>query len=239
MKAILLAAGIGSRISREVSKPKSLLDIGNGMPLIRHTAELLLSKNIEVAVVVGYRKNLFYNALRGLPVKFYYNPFYRVSNSIASLWFAQEFMDTSDDFLFMNADVYFEKEILDKTMESEEEVVMLADYRTIATGDYFFTLKNGLVHQYGKEIPMDKRDCEYVGVAKVKETVMSKFKAIMNSMVEAEDYKTWWETILYSHSDEINIHILDVAPYFWSEIDYIEDYERIVDYVHRKTPGEK
>lgn len=236
MKAILLAAGIGSRISREVAKPKSLLDIGNGIPLIRHTVELLLSNGIEVAVVVGYQKELFFEALDGLQVTFYCNPFYRVSNSIASLWFAKEFMNDKEDFLFANADVFFEKEILTKTVDAKEEVVMLADYRTIETGDYFFSLKNNLVTKYGKELPKEERDCEYVGIAKVNDTLMSRFISIMNQMVETEDYKTWWETILYSHSDEINIHVLDVAPYFWSEIDYIEDYKRIVEYVkHKKT----
>lgn len=234
MKAILLAAGIGSRISREVAKPKSLLDIGNGIPLIRHTVELLLSYGIEVAVVIGYQKELFYEALEGLNITFYFNPFYRVSNSIASLWFAKDFMDTNEDFLFANADVFFEKEILLKTMEASQKVAMLADYRTIESGDYFFSLKDGLVDKYGKELPIEERDCEYVGIAKVHESLMPKFKSIMLEMIESEDYKTWWETILYSHSHEINIHILDVAPYFWSEIDYIEDYERIVKYMKQK-----
>ena len=41
MKAIILAGGVGSRISREVNKPKSLLDIGDGMPLLRYTVEML------------------------------------------------------------------------------------------------------------------------------------------------------------------------------------------------------
>ena len=54
-------------------------------------------------------------------------------------------------------------------------------------------------------------------------------------MVDAEEYTTWWETILYAHCYEFPIHTLDVAPYFWSEIDYIEDYERIVDYVGGKN----
>ena len=46
MKAIILAGGVGSRISREVNKPKSLLDIGDGMPLLRYTVEMLQKKGI-------------------------------------------------------------------------------------------------------------------------------------------------------------------------------------------------
>ena len=33
---------------------------------------------------------------------------------------------------------------------------------------------------------------------------------------------------------DIDIHTIDAAPYFWSEIDYIEDYEKIVNFVKEK-----
>ena len=56
MKAIILAGGVGSRISREVNKPKSLLDIGDGMPLLCYTVEMLQRKGIEVSIVLGYKK---------------------------------------------------------------------------------------------------------------------------------------------------------------------------------------
>ena len=90
MRAIILAGGVGSRISREVNKPKSLLDIGDGMPLLRYTVEMLQKKGIEVSIVLGYKREMFYDALAGLNVNFYFNPFYRVTNSIASLWFAKD-----------------------------------------------------------------------------------------------------------------------------------------------------
>jgi choline kinase len=233
MKAFLLAAGVGSRISREVSKPKSLLDIGDGTPLIRHTVALLQQYGVEVSIVVGYNKHLFYEALNGMNVTFYDNPFYRVSNSIASLWFAKDALIANDDYLFANADVYFEKDILEKILNSNEEITMLADYRKIEEGDYFFHCENGLVTKYGKELPISERTCEYVGIAMVGKNFIDHFKEIMIEMVDSEDYKTWWETVLYSHCEEFPIHTLDVAPFFWSEIDYIEDYERIVAYVNK------
>ena len=92
-----------------------------------------------------------------------------------------------------------------------------------------------VVRKYGKELPVSERTCEYVGIAKVGKNYMPHFVELMQEMVDAEEYTTWWETILYAHCYEFPIHTLDVAPYFWSEIDYIEDYERIVDYVGGKN----
>jgi len=236
MKAIILAGGVGSRISREVNKPKSLLDIGDGKPLLRYTVEMLLKKGIEVSVVLGYKRELFYEALDGLDVNFFFNPFYRVTNSVASLWFAKEAINEEDDYIFMNADVYLEPEILDKMLEFQETIGVLADHRRILEGDYFFHCDEmGLVRKYGKqEIPVEERSCEYVGVAKIRKEYISEFKRVMEEMVVTEQYTTWWEIIIYSQCYEIDIHTIDVAPYFWSEIDYIEDYERIVDFVKEK-----
>jgi len=234
MKAVLMAAGVGSRISREVQKPKSLLDIGNGEILLRYTVKMLQRYNIDVTIIVGYQKELFFEALKGLDVTFVVNPFYRVSNSIASLWFARDLLDTSDDYLFGNADVFMDEEILQKILEAKEDITMLSDYRRIETGDYFFHCENGLVRKYGKELPLEERTCEYVGFAKVGRNYMPHFVDVMKEMVDTEQYTTWWETVLYSRCDEFPIHTLDVAPHFWSEIDYIEDYERIVEYVKHK-----
>lgn len=235
MRAIILAGGVGSRISREVNKPKSLLDIGDGMPLLRYTVEMLQRRNIDVSVVLGYKQEMFHEILKDLNVTYYFNPFYRVTNSIASLWFAREAITADDDYIFMNADVYLEPEILDKMLECKETISMLADYRKIVEGDYFFHCDaSGLVRKYGKEMPVKERTCEYVGAAKISRDYVAEFKRVMEEMVAAEQYGTWWETILYSRCDEIEIHTLDAAPYFWSEIDYIEDYEKIVDFVKEK-----
>lgn len=234
MKAILLAAGVGSRISREVNKPKSLLDIGTGEQLIHYTVRMLQRHDISVTIVVGYQKHLFFEALKDLDVTFVENPFYRVSNSIASLWFARDMIQPGEDYLFANADVYLEEEILENLLAAREDVTMLADYRRILEGDYFFHCENGLVKGYGKEMPVEERTCEYVGAAKVGRNYIGTFKRVMQEMVDAEDYNTWWETVLYGHCDEVDIHTLDAAPYFWSEIDYIEDYERIVEFVKKK-----
>ncbi len=230
MRAVLMAAGVGSRISREIEKPKSLLDVGGGKSLIRHTVELLIAHGIEVTIVVGYKKELFFEDLAGLPVNFVVNPFYRVSNSVASLWFAREALEEDTDYLFGNADVFFENEILERLLACPEETVLLSDARRAKCGDYLFGLENGYIRKYGKELPMEDRDCEYVGLGKVKKSYMKRFREILEQMVDEENYQTWWEVILYDHCMEQPVKALDVAPYFWSEIDYIEDYLKIVNY---------
>ena len=64
MKAILLAAGRGTRISRKVERvPKSTLPV-DGVPLIRRSVELLQSAGMQCVVCTGFeeKKVILYHA---------------------------------------------------------------------------------------------------------------------------------------------------------------------------------
>ena len=232
MKAILLAAGRGTRISKRIQEiPKSTLPIGD-KPLIRRTVEMMIAAGIEPIVCVGYKHEKVYEALEGLPVKFFYNPFYDVTNSIASLWFAREELD--DDMIVMNADVFFSTDILNKLLDDKRPVILASDKSRTATGDYFFALgDNNCVRKYGKDIPLEERDCEYVGLAKITKDFVPKFKDQLKVLIDSQKHGCWWEEVLYTLSDREQIHTIDVDGMFWSEIDYFDDYQRILNYIDK------
>ena len=128
MKALLLAAGKGTRISRHLhGKPKCTVDVGN-ISLIEYTISILKKKNIEeIAVVTGYKHEIIEEMLSNQNIKMYYNPFYDVTNSIASSWFAKDFFNSDDDIIIMNADVFCEEAVYDTIMNLSENIVMIAD----------------------------------------------------------------------------------------------------------------
>lgn len=237
MKAILLAAGRGTRISKRIKEiPKCTLPIGE-KPLIRRTVELMKSVGIEPIVCVGYKYEKIEEALEGLDVKFFYNPFYDITNSLASLWFARE--ELNDDLIVMNADVFFSLDILNKLLEDERPVVMAGDKSRTETGDYFFALgENNCIQKYGKDIPLEFRSCEYVGLAKISKKFLPSFTTRLNEMIENQRHDCWWEEVIYSYSEERDIYTLDIDGMFWSEIDYFDDYQRILNYVD-KTENKK
>lgn len=235
MKAIILAAGKGTRISRMVEAvPKSTLPI-NGVPLIRITVEKFIEYGIEPIVCVGYESEKIKKALSGLNVKYYTNPFFDITNSLATLWFANE--DIEGELVIINADVYFSGKILDNLLASPYEVVMAMDTSRTVEGDYFFkTTDNGCISKYGKELPLEERSCEYVGLVKISETFTPAFRERLNNLIAKQCHHMWWENVLYSFADEkkYDIHTMDVSGIFWSEIDYFDDYERILNYISKK-----
>ena len=237
MKSLLMAAGVGSRLGQSVNGPKCVLDVA-GVPLIRHTVKMLQANGVETAVVVGYQKEVVFQALEGLDVQYYVNPFYKVTNSMASLWIAQDFMDGKDDIILGNADVFLEEEILELLCSDQRDAVMLADASRVDKGDYFFQTEAEQIVAYGKELVREDRDCEYVGLAKLKTGFLPGFRERVNQCVEDGIYDLWWENVLYRYTEEFPVYALDVGGRFWGEIDYIEDYARILGYVYeRKMKG--
>lgn len=223
-----MAGGIGSRISRTVNRPKSTLQVGNHT-IISHTVDILLKNNIEVAVVVGYKKEFIFETLKNYDVTYYFNPFYRKTNSAGSLWFAREFLD--DDVILANADVYWEQPVLDVLLGDKHERMMLGDRSRVDKGDYFFNVEDGYLKDYGKELERANRNCEYVGFAKVRKDSVEAFRENLERLVMDEKYDLWWENVLYENLDTAPVYVEDISDLFWAEVDYIDDYERILKYV--------
>ena len=62
--------------------------------------------------MLGYRADYVKGILKSEDVKLFYNPFFDITNSITSLWFAREELG-QDDMLIMNGDVFLEDRFLD------------------------------------------------------------------------------------------------------------------------------
>ena len=233
MKVLILAAGVGTRISRYLGeRPKSCVDVG-GKPLIRRTIELFYRHNItNIAVVTGYQEKYIHEALSGFNYKTYKNPFYKVTNSIASMWFAKDFMDQDDDMLILNGDLFFEDTMLEKLIKTPKSPLFLSDSSRIDNADYRFYWENDRLLKFGKELSNEETSGEYVGIAKIEKKDMKIMRAQLEYLIDKGEYNMWWEDVFYSLVETNKpIYIEDINGSFWAEVDFIEDYERIKEYI--------
>ena len=231
MKVLLLAAGRGTRISRYLSgNPKCTVNIGN-QKLIQYTIDMLHRKGItDIAMVTGYRAEVIRKTVNDDSVKYYYNPFFDVTNSIASAWFAKDFLKGDDEVLIMNADVYLEESLLDKIIECKKSPVMFADNSRKEDADYKFKYSNGLLEKYGKELEGDDITGEYIGAGKFSKEFMTEFLNTLEEMINTQQHSVWWENIVYNMVGSRDVYIEEVNGLFWAEVDYIEDYKRILEF---------
>lgn len=231
MKALIMAAGKGTRISRHIGgKPKCTLNIGNGLTLIEDTVEKLRDGGIsEIALVLGYQADVIRDLLADKQVAFFYNPFFDVTNSIASAWFAMDFI-LGDDILILNGDVFFESSILDMILETSQNPVLFSDETRKEEADYKLYYENGRLLKYGKDLQGDDITGEYIGIARINNDLLPLFCRRLEALINEQKHNCWWEDVLYSLSQEIPINVKDVGGLFWGEVDYIEDYNRIMEY---------
>lgn len=227
MKVLLMAAGKGTRISRYIEgKPKCTIDIGD-TTLIEYTINELQKYDVdELGMVLGYHSNEIKELLEKYNIKYYYNYFYDVTNSIASAWFAKDFID--DDIVLMNADVYLEEELIKEVFKEKKSPVLFSDSSRKEEADYKFYYEDGQLIKYGKELTGSDISGEYVGVAKLDKEFIPLFLGRLQKLIETEQHHMWWEDVLYSYVGEEKIYINDINGMFWDEVDYIDEYERIL-----------
>ena len=113
MEAIILAAGMGTRLGSLIPKPlTSLID---EKTILDYQIEKLLKKSQihNVFIVVGYKKEIIMEKFSDF--LFVYNNAYARTNTAKSLLAAVNKID--DDVIWMNGDVFFDEKILDFALE--------------------------------------------------------------------------------------------------------------------------
>ena len=125
--AIILAAGTGNRLSPLTDTiPKCLVSV-NEVPIIKNALTNLAECGITHTVIVtGYLKEKIKEAigyeLRGMKISYIESDSYRITNNIYSLWLAREYL--SKDVLLLEADIFFEKELINRLLNSPRENLM-------------------------------------------------------------------------------------------------------------------
>jgi len=232
MRAIIMAAGRGTRISRHIDgKPKCTVPLGDGVTLIEYNVDLLRSKGVDkIVLVLGYRGDVIRSILADRPVEYRQNPFYDVTNSIASLWFAKDELKGGDRCILMNGDVFLSEEAIDLILAENRSPVLFYDVSRREEADYKFLCDGDRLVKYGKDLSLEETSGEYIGCATFDAAFAAKFHERLETLICSQQHSLWWENVLYSMSEERPIVAKDVGGAFWGEVDYIEDYERILEY---------
>ena len=129
MKAIILAAGIGRRLSPLTDRtPKCLLPVGGKSLLERMLSSLSEVGTAEAVLVIGHLKEQIQERIGtrflGLNVRYIENPEYRLG-SIRSLWHARR--ELREDSLVMDADVLFPTALLYRLLSAPSASALCLD----------------------------------------------------------------------------------------------------------------
>src|SRR5688572_7085113 len=131
MKAIILAAGKGTRLDGAAVKPKCLVDVGGATLLQRQIEALRGAPNIKrIVVVVGFGADSIREEC-GEEIGFVENIHFAETSSLYSLWLAREHL--TDGFVVLNSDVLFHPQMLQNLLESSRDDALLISKTEDAT----------------------------------------------------------------------------------------------------------
>lgn len=129
MKALILAAGLGTRLAPITnSVPKSLVPV-NGKPILFKQIENLYENGItDITIISGYKAEVLEkNVKENYPnVKIINSVDYMNTNNMYSAYLAKSEM-YGKAFLMMNADVFFDGSVIKSLLEFDGENAIVTD----------------------------------------------------------------------------------------------------------------
>src|SRR5215208_5328158 len=124
MKAIILAAGKGTRLNGVDLKPKCLFEVGGRTLIDRQVSALAEAQINEVVLVLGFEAERIRRLCRPT-TSFVINSRFEETSSLYSLWLAREHL--LDGFVVLNCDVLFHPQLLSRLLSSPFEDALLVD----------------------------------------------------------------------------------------------------------------
>jgi choline kinase len=157
MKALILAAGLGSRLAPLTDKcPKALIPV-NGKPiLIKQIENLLVSGIKDITVIAGYKAEVLSSEISSLfpEVNIIINQDYSTTNNMYSAYLGRESMG-NDDFLMLNGDVFFDSSVIKTLCEHDSQNAIVTDIGRYLEESMKVIKKNGRLIKISKAITKD------------------------------------------------------------------------------------
>lgn len=241
MKAIILAAGKGTRLNGVELKPKCLFEVDGQSLLQRQMSALAEARIDEVVLVLGFeaeRIQRHCESIGGLNISFVTNTRFGETSSLYSLWLAKEHL--TDGFVVLNCDVLFHPELLTRLLTAPFDDALLLDFvdkQNNQLGDEEMKVKvsDGRVVDISKKMDPAEADGENVGVVKFSRDGARRLIAEMDRLIASgECDRDWAPRAFLAFARRYPLYAISTDSYPWIEIDFPEDYRRAQEEVFPK-----
>lgn len=226
---MILAAGIGSRLSPLTElRPKALVPFG-GRPLIAGTLDALAECGVRsIVVVVGHGSRALRQYLGGyadLDVVCVDNPAYARTNTLASLLAAAP--GIQGDFVLLDGDLVFEAALAVRLLEPGTRLAI--DYgRPLDDEAVKVALHGERIVAVGKSLPPGLvAKAESIGAARIESGVAASLWEAGRALLEGGAAQAYYEAAFQQLIDDgVPFEGTDVTGLRWVEIDDHDDLRR-------------
>jgi choline kinase len=233
MRALILAAGVGSRLMPlTADRPKALVEVA-GVPVLERLLRACATVASEAVVVTGYMRERIDSWLERaelpLVVRTVFNAEHATINNAHSLWVARDAL-AGDDFVKLDGDLLLSPGLLARLCSAPWRSATLID-RGAALDDEAMKAElreDGSVARFGKWLSVADSHGESIGVERIaREDGPRLFEAI-EEVVHRERVHTAYYEDVYHRLIQTGwvIGSIDTGDLPWTEIDDAADLER-------------
>ncbi len=230
--AIILSAGQGKRLLPHTEqRPKCLLRVGEKTILEWQVDTLLAAGIAKINIVTGFHAALIDALLAEryagrAQLGTILNPFFDVSDNLASCWLARHAMQ--DDFLLINGDTLFEQAILDKVLDSAScPITLTIDYKDdYDDDDMKVALAGSYVAHVSKSLSAAQTHAESIGLLYFRGDGPALFRrALEETIRQPRGLKAWFLAVIDALAGRKLVRPCSIKGLRWAEIDFIDDLQ--------------
>lgn len=234
MKALILLAGVGSRLlPLTPDKPKSLLAIGDSTTLEHMITKLQRQGVNSFVIVCGHMEEIIKTYVAktfpNLDVTFVTNNKYLTTNTGYSLLAAKAQLD-GESFIKLDGDVIFDEEIIRKLVALDDATSYVCTDSTSVDEEVIKVIcdQNGKVIRIGNKLPVTESVGESIGIERIsKQATHVLFKTLETMMTNNDNHQAYYE-VAYDkiiHAGAI-FRTVNITGLHWVEMDNLEDYQQ-------------
>lgn len=231
MRCIILSAGQGRRLLPLTAEvPKCVLSIGGQSLIERQISHVMKCGIDQVTVVVGFGAERVEQVIRDRfkpdEVATLYNPFFAVSDNLASCWLARHLM--TEDFVLLNGDTLFEPAVLQCLLDTPPDPVTLVIDRKPAydADDMKVMLERRKLLRVGKTLRPEQSHGESIGMTLFRGNGPGLFSdAIERAMRKPDALKCWYLSVIDEMARTGLVWTCPIEGLKWAEVDCLADLE--------------
>ena len=235
MKAIILLAGKGKRISDSIKEPhKSLIPISGHAALWYLINNILNAGIVNIIAVTGFHgdavKEYLCKAFPDVSIQFAVNKRYETTNNLASVLCAKPFIE-EDDFIVINGDMIFDYHILERIKEKQESSVAIdVLHRKDPIDSPGTIIVNDQIKDLGRHIPL-KDNCGYaIGIYRFSADIITDYFDAAEQLILDSPNAGFHDPLRELFRDH-DVYACDIGDCLWMDIDRPEDIDRAYEYI--------